>query len=124
MPTVKILNPASGEGFTTIKRAQAYVDKGRAAWRNRPDGRLAIRFLENHPIDSKARAATPLRSHGMGDGRRANRLWKSETCLRLDELPANFRPENRSLTWRQRPHNSKTGQIGQSEHLAFPLQRL
>src|ERR1022692_3047337 len=33
MQTVKILNPARSEGFTTIKRAKAYVDQGRAAWR-------------------------------------------------------------------------------------------
>jgi hypothetical protein len=121
MQTVRILNPAGGEGFTTIKRAQAYVDQGRAAWRIRPTGRLAIRFVEDHPIESKTSATKPSQSDGTVDGRRANRLWKSETSLRLDELPANFRPEIQRLTWRQRPHNSKTGQGGGSQHLAFPL---
>jgi hypothetical protein len=121
MQTVKILNPARGEGFTTIKRAQGYVDQGRAAWRIRPNGRLAIRFVENHPNVAKASAKKPSQLHGSEDGRRANRLWKSETRLRLEELPANFRPQNQRLTWRQRPRNSKTGQSGGSQHLAFPL---
>ncbi len=121
MQTVKILNPVRGEGFTTIKRAQAYVDQGRAAWRIRPNGRLAIRFVENHPIEAKASAPKPSQQDGTADGRRANRLWNSETHLHLDELPANLRPEIQRLTWRQRPHNSKTGQSGRSQHLAFAL---
>ena len=45
MQTVKILNPAHGDGWTSIKRATEHVERGRAVWRNKPDGRLAIKFI-------------------------------------------------------------------------------
>ena len=77
MQTVKILNPAHGNQWTNIKRAQEYVDQGRAVWRNRPDGKLAIRFRDGHPLDAKVRATKPLLAYD-GYDRRATPLTLEE----------------------------------------------
>jgi hypothetical protein len=53
------MNPAFGDAWTNINRAQQYIDQGRAVWCNKPDGRLAIKFLRDHPVDAKVRASTP-----------------------------------------------------------------
>jgi hypothetical protein len=45
MPTVKIKNVTSGECFTTVKRAQQYVNSGQAIWLNKPNGKHAIEFI-------------------------------------------------------------------------------
>ncbi len=52
MPTVRILNPAAGDGWTTVKQAQAYVASGAAVWRNKPDGSLAIKFAQFRAANS------------------------------------------------------------------------
>jgi hypothetical protein len=49
MPTVKILNPAKGNRWTNVNRANVYVKTGRAEWVNRHPNKLAIKFLERHP---------------------------------------------------------------------------
>jgi hypothetical protein len=60
MPAVKILNPVHGEGWTSLRRAGEFVAEGRAVWRNRSDGRLAIKFLTHHPLDAFVRASKPI----------------------------------------------------------------
>jgi hypothetical protein len=57
MPTVKIVNPAHGDGWTSFRRASEFVAEGGAVWRNRSDGRLAIKFLKYHPLDAAVRAS-------------------------------------------------------------------
>ena len=86
MQTVRIMNPAHGEGWTSFNRAQEYVDQGRACWLKpkscaREDGKpkLAIRFLENHPLDVKVRATRPAQNWDGYDRRRIP-LTLEEQC--------------------------------------------
>jgi hypothetical protein len=47
---VRILNPASGRGYTSRKCAQRYVQRGVARWVKDSSGRDCLEFLASHAV--------------------------------------------------------------------------
>jgi len=113
MQTVKILNPAHGDGWTTIRRAEEYVAQGRAAWCKRLKGKLAIKFLERHPLNATVRATKPVPPYDGYDRR--------TSPLTLDEqgnVPLIRTRKSRPVYQSKGRSNLK---FSNTEHLFFPL---
>jgi hypothetical protein len=113
MQTVKIVNPAHGDGWTSFKRAEQYVKQGRAVWRNRPAGQLAIRFLEEHPLDATVRSTTPVPAYDGYDRRTAPLTLEEQGNVPLIGT-------RKSRPVHQRKGRSKL-KLSSTEHLFFPL---
>ncbi|HXS93442.1 MAG TPA: hypothetical protein VN736_02490 [Candidatus Limnocylindrales bacterium] len=59
---IRILNPIAGRGYTSQKKAQQYVDDGRADYVTDDHGRRrALRFRENDPRNQRAALHVELR---------------------------------------------------------------
>ena len=112
MQTVKILNPAHGDGWTSIKRAQEYVDQGRAVWRKRPDGKLEIKFFKSHPLDAKVRATKPAPAYDGYDRRNTPLTVEEQTNVPIIWFP------KRKIHQRRR---SRRLTIPNDSTLSFPL---
>lgn len=95
MPTVKIINPAHGDGWTSLRRASEFVAEGRAVWRNRPNGRRVIKFLKNHPLDAAVRASKPTPEWDGRDRRGVPATLEEQdnVPLMLTKFPLRQRPQ-------------------------------
>ena len=65
---VKIVNPAHGGGFTSLKNAKRFVAKKRARWKQLPSGGSAIEFVSGD-IDAKVRETERARIYDGYDNR-------------------------------------------------------
>lgn len=58
---VRILNPISGRGYTSGKKAQQYVDAERADYVNDQNGRRCLKFRESDPRNLRVETNVNLR---------------------------------------------------------------